>query len=138
VSNATRNPFFTHSLPIRWRDIDPYGHVNHSVYFIYMEEARLHWYRSLRLEMNVDFITPIVSADIQYKKALYCPGDVLIKLFCHETTKKTCTIQHDISRAEDPDTVYATSKIKLVCVSPETDKIATFPKVFREQLECAL
>jgi acyl-CoA thioester hydrolase len=30
-------------IPIRWRDLDAYGHVNNAVYLTYLEEARDAW-----------------------------------------------------------------------------------------------
>ena len=30
-------------IEIRWRDLDPYGHVNNAVYLTYLEEARDEW-----------------------------------------------------------------------------------------------
>jgi acyl-CoA thioester hydrolase len=30
-------------MPIRWGDMDAYGHVNNTVYFRYMEQARVEW-----------------------------------------------------------------------------------------------
>ena len=30
-------------IVIRWRDLDPYGHVNNAVYLTYLEEARDAW-----------------------------------------------------------------------------------------------
>ena len=30
-------------LPIRWRDMDGYGHVNNAVFLTYLEEARDEW-----------------------------------------------------------------------------------------------
>ncbi len=34
-------------LQIRFRDLDPLAHVNNSVYFIYFEEARSHYFDQL-------------------------------------------------------------------------------------------
>lgn len=31
------------TVPLRWRDTDKLGHVNHAVFFAYMEEARDAW-----------------------------------------------------------------------------------------------
>lgn len=31
-------------LPIRWRDLDPLGHVNHEVYLTYLEHSRDTWF----------------------------------------------------------------------------------------------
>jgi acyl-CoA thioester hydrolase len=33
-------------IPIRWGDMDAYGHVNNTVYFRYMEQARVEWLES--------------------------------------------------------------------------------------------
>ena len=30
-------------MPIRWGDMDALGHVNNTVYFRYMEQARIEW-----------------------------------------------------------------------------------------------
>lgn len=34
-------------LPVRWRDLDPLGHVHHSVFLHYLEEGRNVWLRSV-------------------------------------------------------------------------------------------
>ena len=33
----------TSTQPIRWGDMDALGHVNNTVYFRYMEQARIEW-----------------------------------------------------------------------------------------------
>jgi acyl-CoA thioester hydrolase len=33
-------------IEIRWRDLDPYNHVNNAVYLTYLEEARDEWLES--------------------------------------------------------------------------------------------
>ena len=35
------------SVRIRWGDMDAQGHVNNTVYFQYMEQARIEWLESL-------------------------------------------------------------------------------------------
>jgi len=34
-------------IPIRWGDMDAMGHVNNTVYFRYMEQARISWFDAL-------------------------------------------------------------------------------------------
>ena len=34
-------------IPIRWGDMDAMGHVNNTVYFRYMEQARISWFGAL-------------------------------------------------------------------------------------------
>ena len=39
----------TLSMPLRWGDMDAYGHANNTVYFRFFEEARITWLASLEL-----------------------------------------------------------------------------------------
>jgi acyl-CoA thioester hydrolase len=55
------------TIPIRWRDVDNYGHVNNAVYLTYLEEARDRWVRET-LGPEVDFV--IVRNAIDYRREL--------------------------------------------------------------------
>jgi len=55
------------TIPIRWRDVDNYGHVNNAVYLTYLEEARDRWVRET-LGPDVDFV--IVRIAIDYRREL--------------------------------------------------------------------
>ena len=55
------------TIPIRWRDVDNYGHVNNAVYLSYLEEARDRWVRET-LGPEVDFV--IVRIAIDYRREL--------------------------------------------------------------------
>ena len=43
---AKRKLVHTEILAIRWGDMDALGHVNNTVYFRFMEQARISWLRS--------------------------------------------------------------------------------------------
>ena len=36
-------------MPIRWGDMDAFGHVNNTVYFRYMEQVRISWFEQIGL-----------------------------------------------------------------------------------------
>ena len=40
-------PVFEMSMPIRWGDMDAFGHVNNTVYFRYMEQVRISWFEAV-------------------------------------------------------------------------------------------
>lgn len=42
-ASTTATPTTEHVLPVRWRDLDPLGHVNNAVFLTYLEEGRNHW-----------------------------------------------------------------------------------------------
>jgi acyl-CoA thioester hydrolase len=65
---------YTHQIPIRWRDVDPFNVVNHSAYFTYMEEARWAWFYSLKIKQDLKFVTPIVMQILISKNLCFIRG----------------------------------------------------------------
>ena len=63
---------FSTTLEVRWRDLDPMGHVNNAVYFSYLEQARVHYLRELgvvpRSPSDIGFI--LADASCQFKSPL--------------------------------------------------------------------
>ena len=43
--NDSRNLVHTSLQSIRWGDMDAFGHVNNTIYFRYLEQARIEWLR---------------------------------------------------------------------------------------------
>jgi acyl-CoA thioester hydrolase len=50
-------------IPIRWRDVDAYGHVNNAVFLNYLEEARDRLVESLFGDRAWDFVVARVAID---------------------------------------------------------------------------
>jgi acyl-CoA thioester hydrolase len=51
------------TIPIRWRDVDAYGHVNNAVFLNYLEEARDRLVESLFGARAWDFVIARVAID---------------------------------------------------------------------------
>ena len=51
-------PYAAH-VSLRWSDMDAYGHVNSTVYFRYMEQARVEWIEAMRFPVR-----PVTSAEV--------------------------------------------------------------------------
>jgi acyl-CoA thioester hydrolase len=55
-------------IEIRWRDLDPYGHVNHAVFLTYLEEVRDEW---LAAAVGGDALGYVVArVEIDYRREL--------------------------------------------------------------------
>ena len=69
-------------IPIRWGDMDAMGHVNNTVYFRYMEQARIGWFEGLLPGDEAWKSTGIViaNASCNFKRALNYPGTVEVRL----------------------------------------------------------
>lgn len=54
-------------IEIRWRDLDPYGHVNNAVYLTYLEEVRDEWLeRALGADGSAwDYVVARVAIDFR-------------------------------------------------------------------------
>jgi acyl-CoA thioester hydrolase len=76
-------------IPIRWRDVDSYGHVNNAVYLNYLEEARDRWV-SETLGRAVDFV--IVRVAIDYRREL-SQDDETVTVSCRGVGYGTSSIR---------------------------------------------
>src|SRR5438552_8144311 len=86
------NPYrkLVHStrMPIRWGDMDAMGHVNNTVYFRYMEQARIDWvYAFAQGEGRGAYAGDgplIVNARCTFFAPLTYPGEEIGRASCRE------------------------------------------------------
>jgi acyl-CoA thioester hydrolase len=55
-------------IEIRWRDLDPYGHVNHAVFLTYLEEVRDEWLMTAVGDDALGYVVARVEMD--YRREL--------------------------------------------------------------------
>ena len=81
--NEERKLAHVERIAIRWGDMDAMGHVNNTVYFRYMEQARIGWFDALVPHEEAWQSTGIViaNASCNFKKAINYPATVEVKMF---------------------------------------------------------
>ncbi len=122
------------SLPIRWRDLDAYGHVNNSAYLTYLEEARLGWLAGVDGEWYGKQAAPVLAAaHINYRNQLEWPGNIIVELGCTRVGRSSITIAHRIVAEDDRGRVYADGDTVMVWINPETGQSVPLPEVVRER-----
>ena len=57
-------------IPIRWRDMDGYGHVNNAVFLTYLEEARDEWLSRLLAGTGGESDYVVARIAIDYRREL--------------------------------------------------------------------
>lgn len=123
----------TQRMPIRWGDMDAMGHVNNTVYFRYIETARIDWFRSIgcAIEPGGEGAL-IVNAFCTFHKQLEYPGDIELKLYASDPGRSSFESWATIERVDDPGVVYASGGATTVWVDFGQQKSRPLPQWLRE------
>jgi acyl-CoA thioester hydrolase len=113
-------------VPIRWGDMDAMGHVNNTIYFRYMEIARIDWFFCMGLRPDPQGQGPvIVNAFCNFIRQFEFPGDVRVRTYVGTMGKTSFDTFHEMYRTDDLDTVYANGGATVVWVDfPKQKSVA--------------
>jgi acyl-CoA thioester hydrolase len=125
-------------MAIRWGDMDAMGHVNNTVYFRYMEQARISWFDRLVPEDEAWQSTGIViaNATCNYRRAITYPGTVEIKLYVGAPGGASVPTFYELRVDADP-VPYADGAAVVVFIDMKTQKSRRIPEAIRARLERA-
>ncbi|MEU3514648.1 thioesterase family protein [Streptomyces sp. NPDC006654] len=96
--------------PLRWSDMDAYGHVNNAVFVRYLEEARIDWL--FRPDKEFKQGSVVARHEIDYKRQLvhrHHPVD--IELWVTEIRAASFTVTYEV---KDNDLVYVRASTVVV------------------------
>lgn len=116
----------TTSVPIRWGDMDAQGHVNNTVYFRYMEQARLEWLAWLE-ERCGGFPgqgSVIVNASCTFLAPLTYPGIVEVRMYVDPPGRSSIGTHYELRIGGE---TYAEGSAKLVWIDQQTLKSVPLP-----------
>jgi len=118
----------TTRMPLRWGDMDALGHVNNTVYFRFMEQARIEWSRALFPVQGVPAMLPlvIVNASCTFLRPLVHPGDVEVRMFLTELGRTSVGSHYEIAMNGE---ICAEGAAKIVWIDPATGRPAPLPAI---------
>jgi acyl-CoA thioester hydrolase len=121
------------TVPIRWGDMDAMGHVNNTVYFRYLEIARIEWARSVGCEPDPkgEGIV-IVNAFCNFYRQFEYPGDVLLKMYTSDPGRSSFESWGTMERSDTPGVICAAGGATTVWVDFPAQKSAPLPEWLRE------
>jgi acyl-CoA thioester hydrolase len=133
--SETRKLVHVERIPIRWGDMDAMGHVNNTIYFRYMEQARIGWFDALMPEDEAWQAMGIVIANAicNYKRPITYPGTVEVKLQIGPPGDSSVPTYYELRVDADP-VPYADGAAVVVFVNMKTQKSARIPESIRERL----
>jgi acyl-CoA thioester hydrolase len=123
-------------IPVRWGDMDALGHVNNTVYFRYMEQARVEWLESfgMAVEPGRTEGVVIVNASCTFLVPVTYPATVEVQLFAGTPGRSSIPTYYRMFCLGD-ETLYAEGEAKVVWINGVTGKSSPLPEHVRARLE---
>ena len=127
----------TSRLPIRWGDMDALGHVNNTVYFRYMEQARIEWVHGMFPAHGAPELLPmvIVNASCTFLLPLVHPGEVEVRMLLGDPGRTSIGSFYEIAMNGQ---TYAEGAAKIVWIDPATGRPAPLPALVSAPLRALL
>jgi acyl-CoA thioester hydrolase len=98
---------FTVTVPVRFADLDALGHVNHTAYLTYFEEARCAYYFQLVGAASVDRLGFVVAeACCRYRAPAFYPARIQVGVRISEIGAKSFRMEYE-ARDESSGTLHA-------------------------------
>ena len=123
---------YTTRMPVRWGDMDAYGHVNNTVYFRYFEQTRVEWLELMGSRVSVEEpVGPvIINASCTFLAPVNYPATVVIKMYASDPGRSSVMTWYELF-VEGDERVYAEGAAKTVWMDTRTGKSAPIPDVVR-------
>ena len=125
-------PLFVAQLPVRWRDLDAFNHVNNASYLTYLEESRLLWLSQVRGPWFDEAAMPVLAAsEINYRQPIAWPASLHVELRCERLGNSSLTLAHRIVDAADAQRLYSDGRVVLVWMNPASGRPVSLPLAVR-------
>jgi acyl-CoA thioester hydrolase len=109
--------------------MDALGHVNNTVYFRYMEQARIEWLGEIGCKPGSTGEGPvIINAHFTFLRQLKYPGEIEVLTYAGPPGRSSFETFVEIRRTDEPDVMSATGGAKVVWVDFASGKSIPLPK----------
>jgi acyl-CoA thioester hydrolase len=124
-------------IPVAWGEMDAYGHLNHAVYFRYMETARIRYFERLDLPgfLGRDPVGPILGAiSCRYRVPLSYPDQVSVGARIVRIERDRFIMAYEVfsHRIGKP---AAEGEGTIVCYDYRQNRSVPVPDAVRERIE---
>jgi acyl-CoA thioester hydrolase len=131
----------TMRMDVRWGDMDAMGHVNNTVYFRYIETARIAWLEQIGALPDPTGTGPVlINAQCSFLKQLKYPAEIEVRSYAGLPGRSSFVLSHEI-RLVGADgqagTLHAEGAAKIVWVDFLAEKSVPLPDEVRALLPAA-
>lgn len=126
---------YTHRLDVRFRDCDSQGHVNNAVYFTYLEQCRLTFWRVLTGGEASPFARVIVArAECDYRAPAFFGDPIEIGMNVDAIGRSSFVLAYEMTNLQS-GRCLAQAKTVMVTYDYDAGKPVPVPERTRELLE---
>lgn len=126
---------YSKDFEIRWQDMDAFQHVNHTIYFIYMQECRIDWLKSHNIGLDDANRVPIVGEiSCKYLRPINFPQEITIVLYFTHQSGRRIYFQQEIRDKHNPKIIFASGSVTVVWIDTKTGKSITPPSEYNHIL----
>ena len=127
---------YTHPITVRYRDLDPQGHVNNSVYLTYLEAARIGYYQGVGIyHPDQTLLTGmvVVRNEIDYLAPILLGQEIQVSLRVERLGTKSITFAFQMDTVPDKKAL-ARGRSVMVAYDNDTEQGIPIPVDWREKI----
>jgi acyl-CoA thioester hydrolase len=119
-------------LRMRWGEMDALGHMNNTVYFRYLEQARIAWFDSLGISYRTHPEGPVLgNMNCRFRIPILYPANLAVTIRLGQVRKSSFPLYSEIYDESDPTRIYATAEAMMVWIDIKDGKSRPVPEWLR-------
>jgi len=123
---------FVLEVPLRWGDMDAMAHLNNTIYFRLMEEARIQWFHKIGFSTLPTGQAPILAhVSCDFLRAMTYPGIARVTQTTTKVGRSSVEMELAIERTDEPGVRYATGRSVIVWFDYVASKAQPWPEAVR-------
>ena len=126
---------FSHTLEVRYNDLDTMKHVNNAVYLTYIEQARS-GYLSVACQWDWNVLGMVLAkTDINYRRPIHIQNKPTVWIRTSKLGKSSITQEVVITEKDRSDIVYADATVILVHIDYKSGRPLPLPEYIRSRIQ---
>lgn len=135
MSISQKKPAFVSHQSVRWGDMDAFGHVNNTVYFRYLEQARFEWLEAVSATLPAGEAPVLMTANCTFLRQIKYPANLEIRIFVTKIGRSSIDLSYEIVQADQPHIVSSEATTRVVWANLALGKSAPIPDNLRDLLQ---
>ena len=121
-------------MTMRWGDMDALGHMNNTVYFRYLEQARISWFESLGVDYGQGEGPILANISCRFRIPIVYPAELAVSLHASNARNSSFVLTSEITDRSDAR-LYATGEAVMVWIDLAAAKSRPLPQWLREIIQ---